>query len=363
MADVNKRQKNGEIEFFRFLFSIIIVLHHSRYLIGDKNCPFLGGALAVEFFFILSGCLMAQSIEKERIKHNDTYIGRDTFCFIKRKVKGFFPQILFAWGTAFAVTTVASNRPWKETVNAFINGFWELTVIKMFGISTGDSVNGVVWYISSMLLCMFFLYPLIKKFPDIMYNIAIPLIVLLGYGWLCQMYGSPRGGPETYKVDIRALAGICTGIISFQIAIKLRYIRLNNMGKAFLSAIKWGCYGSSVVYMHMVYATKQDYFYILLIAIAVAISFSQQGIESGIFQKNSIIWLGRFSLYLYLTHVYWAENLNTLFTQNMDNMHKMFIYLAVTFINAYILWKITDFCKKNSRFFAVVVRKLFVKSM
>lgn len=128
---MNDTQKNGELEFFRFLFSIIIVLHHSRYLVGDKNCVLLGGALAVEFFFILSGCLMAQSIEEERIHHADTsYIGKDTFLFLKRKVKGFFPQILFAWITAFIVTAIASDGSLKDNINAFINGFWELTAIK-----------------------------------------------------------------------------------------------------------------------------------------------------------------------------------------------------------------------------------------
>ena len=357
---MNNTQKNGELEFFRFLFSVIIVLHHSRYLVGDKNCIFLGGALAVEFFFILSGCLMAQSIEKERISHADTsHIGKDTFYFIKRKVNGFFPQILFAWITAFTVTAIASDGSLKDNINSFINGFWELTIVKMVGISTGGSVNGVVWYISSMLLCMALLYPLIRKFPDVMYHIVIPLVVLLGYGWLCQMYGSPRGGPETYKADVRALSGISTGVICYQVAIKLKKVQLNSLGKAFMSVIKWSCYIASIIYMHMVYATKQDYFYIFLIAIAIIISYSQQGLDNRIFLKKGVIWLGKFSLYLYLTHVYWAENLNIFFTRDLDNTHKMIVYLVLTFINAFILWEITNLYKNYKKNLRKIAAKLF----
>ena len=51
-------KRNGKIEFLRFLFSLIIVVHHSRMFLGDEISPFLGGSLAVEFFFFVSGYLM-----------------------------------------------------------------------------------------------------------------------------------------------------------------------------------------------------------------------------------------------------------------------------------------------------------------
>ena len=168
-----------------------------------------------------------------------------------------------------------------------------------------------------------------------------------------------EGGPETYKADIRALSGISTGVICYQVAIKLKKVQLNSLGKAFMSAIKWSCYSASIIYMHIVYATKQDYFYIFLIAIAIIISYSQQGLDSRIFLKKGVIWLGKFSLYLYLTHVYWAENLNILFTQNLDNTHKMLVYLVLTFINAFILWEITNLYKKYKKNLRKIAAKLF----
>ena len=149
----------------------------------------------------------------------------------------------------------------------------------------------------------------------------------------------------------------------YKIAIKLKKVQLNSLGKTFMSVIKWCCYSASIIYMHMVYATKQDYFYIFLIAVAIIISYSQQGIDSRIFLKKGVIWLGKFSLYLYLTHVYWAENLNIFFTQNLDNTHKMIIYLVLTFINAFILWEITSFCKKRKKNLRKIAAKLFEKNI
>ena len=50
----NTSKRVGEIEFLRFVFSIIIVFHHSRNFIGNETSLFLNGAFAVEFFFVLS---------------------------------------------------------------------------------------------------------------------------------------------------------------------------------------------------------------------------------------------------------------------------------------------------------------------
>ena len=59
-----ENMRNGEIDFLRFLFSLIILLRHSSNIVGKKWYPFLGGAFAVEFFFLVSGYLMMASIHK-----------------------------------------------------------------------------------------------------------------------------------------------------------------------------------------------------------------------------------------------------------------------------------------------------------
>lgn len=61
-----KTKRVGEIDFWRFVFSLIIVLLHIRAIVGEENCLFNNGAYAVEFFFILSGYLLMGSIERAR---------------------------------------------------------------------------------------------------------------------------------------------------------------------------------------------------------------------------------------------------------------------------------------------------------
>ena len=58
----NKR--NGAIDLLKFLFSLMIVIYHGRLFANAENPLFRAGKIGVEFFFIVSGYLMAAKAEK-----------------------------------------------------------------------------------------------------------------------------------------------------------------------------------------------------------------------------------------------------------------------------------------------------------
>lgn len=80
----------------RFVFAVMIVLHHSRYVVGDENCHFLGGSFAVEFFFLLSSHLMMGSVSRMTAPV-DHSLGRENVGFLYKKVRGMWPEALIAW--------------------------------------------------------------------------------------------------------------------------------------------------------------------------------------------------------------------------------------------------------------------------
>ena len=57
-------KRNGLIDFYRFIFSLVIVFHHAMWLDGvvdiSTQVVFLGGYSAVEFLFIVSGLFLAK---------------------------------------------------------------------------------------------------------------------------------------------------------------------------------------------------------------------------------------------------------------------------------------------------------------
>lgn len=56
-------KRNCEIELLRFIAAAMIVGHHQRYISGVPDL-FPGGDICVDFFFLLSGYLMMQSMFK-----------------------------------------------------------------------------------------------------------------------------------------------------------------------------------------------------------------------------------------------------------------------------------------------------------
>lgn len=87
--------KIKSIEVWRFLFACSIVLCHSMYLPQNYNGVNLHvNSLGVEFFFILSGFLMARSVFK--IDEPCMNIGKETVQFILKKLKPIYIVFLIA---------------------------------------------------------------------------------------------------------------------------------------------------------------------------------------------------------------------------------------------------------------------------
>lgn len=52
-------KRNYTLDFLKFVFAIIVMLFHSNSLTSDQGqMIFLNGRIGVEFFFLVSGCLM-----------------------------------------------------------------------------------------------------------------------------------------------------------------------------------------------------------------------------------------------------------------------------------------------------------------
>ena len=211
---IMRKQHNVTIDFLRFLFSVIVVLHHSRYVLGDDNCYFLGGSLAVEFFFFVSGYLLLAGADKAGRKNSAgttgiggetngigaettgiggeaNGIGAETLHFILHKIRSFLPEFLIAWWIGFVLIGVVRQYGVLDYLKAFGNDFWELTLVKMSGLFT-HGIDGAMWYLSAMLLGMAILYPLLRTKRDLMTHLVCPLIALFLYGYLCQAEGHPR---------------------------------------------------------------------------------------------------------------------------------------------------------------------------
>lgn len=388
------KSRNVSIDAMRFLFSVIVVLHHSRYVLGDENCYFLGGSLAVEFFFFVSGYLLLADVEKQEKREAFTgraFIGRgyagsdfagsgfvgrgftesgfaeggkeklgtETWHFIRHKLSGFLPEFLISWWIGFfvigAVRRLGPVALWK----ALEKDVWELTLVKMSGLFTGG-INGAMWYLSAMLLVMAVLYPLLRKNKDLMTHVVCPLLALFFYGYLCRTEGHPRDPLVwmglCYKGLLRAAAGLCCGAVIYLAVGNLRRKAprgLTRAGQALVILLQLLCLSLVIRYMALRKPSQYDYFYLFLLMILVLLSFSGFGLETllsrcGERGKSAAVFLGKYSLPLYLGHLYFAQHINEILAPKVySGRERMAAYLILSVLNGFVVMGLAGLWRKK----------------
>ena len=447
---IMRKQHNVTIDFLRFLFSVIVVLHHSRYVLGDDNCYFLGGSLAVEFFFFVSGYLLLVSADKAGRKNGAGYlltdgvdmagrkngagyllpggvdmagrkngagylltdgvdmagrteaagletkgvgagttgidgettgicgeatgiggeangicwemteIGSETLHFILHKIRSFLPEFLIAWWIGFVLIGVVRQYGVLDYLKAFGNDFWELTLVKMSGLFT-HGIDGAMWYLSAMLLGMAILYPLLRTKRDLMTHLVCPLLALFLYGYLCQAEGHPRDPIVwlglCYKGLVRAVAGLCTGVVICMAVRRLKRFSpsgFTKTGNALAIGVQLLCLLLTIRYMAEQEPSEYDYFYMFLLMLLVLLSFAGFGLESvlGNSQRLHLLsaFLGKYSLSLYLGHLYFAQHVNELLPEELySGKIRMTVYLAAAFANGLLVMGLSALYRRYSR--------------
>ena len=269
----NTSKRVGEIEFLRFVFSIIIVFHHSRNFIGNETSLFLNGAFAVEFFFVLSGFLMMKSISG--MKTQPKNLGVETAQFIKKKYLSLCPDMIISWIIGVVATASVYRGAFRVIGKILREGIWELGLFTMTGIRM-TTVNDAVWYLSSMLLCMAIIYPILRKYNTVAKWVIIPLLTLLIFGYFVAQTKSLRSpfgwAVFTYRGNLRAFADLGVGIMVYQITEWFKGKDLTVLSKALLTVVKYIGVVFLVLDMYFIRtpSVHNDMFVICVIAVVIA---------------------------------------------------------------------------------------------
>ncbi len=333
MSRFNMSKRVGEIEFLRFIFGLVIFILHSNYLFDGEAPAFEGGAFAVEFFLLVSGYLMMASMTKLQDKPIEN-LGKETFSFVVNKAKPIYLEIVLSYIIAFAVQWVSrvarGNFGLGKAYLLFQNSIFEVLLLQRGGVGE-NAVNSVIWYVQSMLLCFMFLYPLARKFPELCKRLLFPLIALLAIGWLMMNFENLRRPTDwigfTFKSNVRTLGALCLGSVCYTVTQWLKTFRFSAFFSTVLAFVKWACWVIIIQYLCDDDVSLDDY-HLLVMAIAVILTFSQQCIDTRLFQNPVSVWLGKLSLPLYLNHVYWAKYLPDLLPDTLSDKKLMVIYVG-----------------------------------
>lgn len=338
--------RNGKVEILRFLFAAILVLFHS-YATGKIEVYKYGvGLIAVEFFFMLSGYFMVSSAVKQR--DNNESLADKTLNFTARKICAVMPEFAIAWLVGLVVYIAGRDMyDFKEILKVVFQSIWELLLLGMTGLAT-IRVNGVDWYISAMILSMLVLFPITVKYGEMYYKVFAWLIGIMILGILvCRHDGIAntyeKVGPF-YKGMYRAVADISFGAALYPAVDKFNRIKVDDKTVRILDVIELLLWILLFFVIIMVKNVTYTPFIILLIWIMLVPTLSHYK-ENKLLNNKLVYCLGKYSLSLYLSHVYWARFLKLKYPE-LSSDKTMLMYFGLTFITSIFIFGISNLLRK-----------------
>lgn len=329
-------KRNGFVDFLKFVFAIIILFHHSVELFRGSNTYFISGYIAVEFYFMVSGYLLAKKSECSLTSDNcsKSIYDENIKAFI-RKVKSFFPYILVAALFSIVISSVGRFDPVKILTDVRDISI-ELFGLQMLGF-IGNIATGVTWYISVLLIASFLLFPLLHTKRDLLVKYICPILSVAIYGYLFYT-GGCINHPGTWlglchKGLLRGFADIFFGIVAYTITDRIDSMESRKYDVLFNIAEPI-CFFSVIAYaiFHGV-SDGCDFFVLPLILLLVAISFSSRSLGRRIFRGRIWNFLGVFSLSVYLNHYYVVSTLLRLLP-SADSVALVVMYVTISLVLA-----------------------------
>lgn len=301
-------KRTGSIDYVKFLFSLIILLYHFGIL-------FYSGYIVVEGFFMITGYLMMSSLC--RVQEVGNTKGGSSLAFTLRKYRAVAFPLLFSALTGFVVYEALIYRhPPLFSLQRLPLLLFEVIPLQMTGLE-GMWTTGVSWYLSSMLLGILLLHPLVKRNPMGFGGTAAPCIALLGYGLLSHHFGH-LDVPNLWILNlvnsglIRGIAGLCGGFTLYYLVHRLRPRSLRIRGRLLLSAAELGVWALLILTIMQPREERilSDFILTAAIFLILLLILSERTLFSLLPSGRISRALATVSTFVYLNHYPWSVYLS-----------------------------------------------------
>ena len=308
---------NSAVELLRFVFFLLIVSYHfsSHYLYYDESINlFCRGYLADEFFFLITGFYLAHTALKT--DKNPIIFG---FSSVFERIKKIAIPYYLSWFLCFIGKNYVNVQLGSEDNNIFdnfMNSFYELFFLKMFGFQKGFYSNVLSWFFSAVLIVSLIISPLIVKFKKTFLLYVAPVIAIAAYGILSLDYdylhspGKLIQNTFLMRGLVRAFAAMSLGCFIYGFVnseLFKKWLSASSKRRLFLlktgDVILWGLIVIYCIYPHDTkfdeIITQYDFLCVFAMAIALIPVVAYVFVVENKALKGAIRVLGRFSFYGY----------------------------------------------------------------
>ena len=278
---------------------------------------FQNGYIAVEFFFVVSGYLMARHVwlKSEDIRDLGA-IADETWRYLRKKTTVFYSYYVNAILLQVIVRFIIVNHSGIAKIGyGFLKSIPTFTLTFMWFNESKGLYAGNTWYLSTMLIAMFILYPLLLRHYKFSVEIVFPSCAFFILGYLVATNNSISKWEEwsglVYFGVLRAIAEMALGGSLFQLSMVItmkqsRFLYSNKAHIKILATIyKIFCYSVVFIFargsiMGEAFTSDFGIHALLFCSLGILLSFSNVGyfIRDSKFTR----YLGKISLPLFIFH-------------------------------------------------------------
>ncbi len=325
--------RNYQIDFLKMAMSLFVFIDHTKIFFDSTMKENLEaryssfGWVSVHVFFIISGFLMMKSLSKKN--YDPENAGKHSIGFVLNKFRSVAlpfwianAMFMFMYIAYFLHIYISGNEAkiaafksvvgehFKSPVDLMIKVIPEALCITNVGGMNYPWNNNTTWYICAMLFVMIPLAYLAIKKRDFFVNILSLILSILLLGYCREMLNSTSSMVQL----IRAVCGLCFGVVAWNICNKIN--ELNNSRKIRI------CLTIAEFFIYFLFfatlvanGENADWIFpvLLLLPIAIAVTFSQKSYFSVFFNAEWMKYLGIISLYIYLNHYASLQIVRSLF--------------------------------------------------
>ena len=339
---IRKTPRIYSVEFWRFIFTVIVTLYHLEILYQIKLMP--SGTTAVEFFFVLAGFTIAMSaagrIERGGARElGSKEAGALAWDYLKKKLLAIYPVLAVTLVLAIVVFPLLApavpmipgtgNSSFLARLGTLFSSEWEW----LFMVGTPMGFNNTtasaapivpLWFLTQLLLVGYLYTFLVNRKYDLM-MFAAPLIAVLGFTFfvmnsenILDFYvkmGMFNAG------TVRAITNMAMGISIYRI-----YEYLKGRDWSIIGKIAFQLLELFAIYRYVSLTLRADvsidnFRRIPYVLIIILLSFANITFFSKLTNRKFMEKLGKLSLTMYLIHfpvatAYWT----VLFRLRRDNM-------------------------------------------
>ena len=292
--------KYRSLESFRGLAAILVALFHSAFVVDDKYLFIARSAIFVDFFFILSGFVIAFAYN-DRIKAGFSF--REFFLLRLGRLYPLHLFMLLVWVPYILTKAVALHKFGLEINDPLIQNniasfISNLFLINALGVHDHLSWNFPAWSISVEFYTYMIFFAFISFFRKI--NDLVLCLFLSVLCYYILYINNPTTLLKTYDWGLfRCLGGFFLGSVIYRISQKITF------KPSILAATSAELIAVSLMVVFVLNSLTVGYQMAAFISFALVIlifSVQESGLLTKVLTIRPILFLGSLSYSIYMTH-------------------------------------------------------------